>query len=249
MINMIYKSKRIINGKAIWVIVDNDTIINRNPTKEELKKLKIGTNTKKSNILHSPTSLSIGDLNELAKKKGFVNWSEYYHNKYNTHSTEEENITKEEIIINKRSITAKRLHYDINDIDKKQKRIPIARGLQNMTTSERNAFIWLQKKGYRPDNITYRTNTTPDFITDDGYGYEVKLLSSSINNIVDNNRNRYLSIDKNQFDRLVKMQNTFILVFEHGNEEPIAVFPSNELADNLSLYKFINIDDRKKIDT
>lgn len=44
------------------------------------------------------------------------------------------------------------------------------------------------------------------------------------------------------------MKNTFVLVFEHGNEEPIAVFPSNELTDNLSLYKFINIDDRKKID-
>lgn len=247
---MIYKSKRIIDGKAKWIVIDeHGNIVNRNPNKEELKKLKTETYTKKSGILRSSASLSLGDLNELAKKKGFINWSEYYHNKYNIHPTKEENITKEEIIINKRSITAKRLHYDINDIDQKQKRIPIARGLQNMATSERDAFIWLQKKGYHPNSITYRTNTTPDFITDDGYGYEVKLLSSSVNNIVDNNRKRYLNIDKNQFDRLVKMQNTFILVFVHGNEEPIAVFSSNELADNLSLYKFINIDDRKKIDT
>ena len=47
---MIYKDSRIIDTKPKWVIVDEDgKIINRNPTKEELKCLKIFKNDGRSN--------------------------------------------------------------------------------------------------------------------------------------------------------------------------------------------------------
>lgn len=32
---MMYKSYRITNGKPKWIIMDNNTIVNRDPTKEE----------------------------------------------------------------------------------------------------------------------------------------------------------------------------------------------------------------------
>ncbi len=46
-----------------------------------------------------------------------------------------------------------------------------------MNETERKAFNWLIKKGIPESNISFRARKTPDFLTTDGRGYEVKLLS------------------------------------------------------------------------
>ncbi len=45
-----------------------------------------------------------------------------------------------------------------------------------MNTSERVAYDWLLGRGYVEEDITFRSNQTPDFVTSNGAAFEVKLL-------------------------------------------------------------------------
>lgn len=49
-------------------------------------------------------------------------------------------------------------------------------GVQWMNTSERVAYEWLLGRGYVEEDITLRSNQTPDFVTSNGAAFEVKLL-------------------------------------------------------------------------
>ena len=88
----------------------------------------------------------------------------------------------------------------------------------NMNRTESKAYHWLETIGYKPQEITYRARLTPDFITNDGKGFEAKrALSHSI------------WFYEKQAENLSKMCNVSVVVFEDSSELPIASFPSEQL--------------------
>lgn len=87
-----------------------------------------------------------------------------------------------------------------------------------MNKSEEKAYNYLKKEGYH--NITFRTNQTPDFKTDNGYfevkrGYETKTGDFKI------------LFSPNQRDKIQKV-NGKILVFVDG-DKPIDILQSDEV--------------------
>lgn len=48
-----------------------------------------------------------------------------------------------------------------------------------MNQTERIAFEWLKNKGYKEQEILFRSSKTPDFVCNDGKRYEVKLAYSN----------------------------------------------------------------------
>lgn len=45
-----------------------------------------------------------------------------------------------------------------------------------MTPTEQRAYAWLQTQGYAREDIRFQPHRSPDFVTDDGRGWEVKLF-------------------------------------------------------------------------
>lgn len=96
-----------------------------------------------------------------------------------------------------------------------------------MNISEQKAYRWLQYQGYK--GIVFRARVTPDFITEDGKGFEVKKA-----------RNNSIWFSYGQFESLQEMSNTDILVYD-DDETPIAIIPFNEIKDGQKYWKNIRI--------
>ena len=100
-----------------------------------------------------------------------------------------------------------------------------------MNKTEQKLFNWLLSKGYSQEQIIFRRSETPDFITDDGKKWEAKRL-------YDTKILMYKTQVKNLFS---DQNNTTVLVFKNGRDDPIQVIPLNEITPNTTLYKNIVI--------
>ena len=100
-----------------------------------------------------------------------------------------------------------------------------------MNKTEQKLFNWLFNKGYSQERITFRRSETPDFITDDGKKWEAKRLYDT-----------KILIFKTQIKDLFSDQNnTTVIVFKDGRDDPIQVIPLNEITPTTTLYKNIVI--------
>lgn len=71
-----------------------------------------------------------------------------------------------------------------------------------MNRTEEVALSWIVKtSGFPRESIRYSNNTSPDFVTPDDIGYEVKRAI-----------NHKLTIDIRQWDSLAKFPNCYILI-------------------------------------
>jgi len=89
---------------------------------------------------------------------------------------------------------------------------------QSMSLIEKKAFDWLLRQGYREEDITYNPNSTPDFVTSDGRGWEVKRLYKG-----------RIEFTKNQLEVLKKSPNITVLVFAPRSEEPVLTFKGTDV--------------------
>jgi len=91
-----------------------------------------------------------------------------------------------------------------------------------MNVIEAKAFKYLtEKMGYLENDIKFQPNASPDFVTSDNRGYEIKTCIG--NNIY---------FHKSQFELLKKLNNIDILVFRKNEEMPISIFPTNIISEN-----------------
>jgi len=87
----------------------------------------------------------------------------------------------------------------------------------NMSIIESRALKYLtEEMGYSSEDIQYRYNKSPDFITSDNCGYEIKRKQGNC---------IYFHID--QLEKLKNKSNVDILVFDDEEDAPISIFPAN----------------------
>jgi len=89
-----------------------------------------------------------------------------------------------------------------------------------MNITERAAYEWLQReRGYAADEITFRSRFSPDFLTSDGRGYEVKLVRHGTVTFF-HSQVRALAGPNREID---------VLLWRPGATEPLEVWPYSEL--------------------
>ena len=96
--------------------------------------------------------------------------------------------------------------------------------------SEIKGYNWLLSKGYKESEINFRVCDTPDFITLDGRGWEIKRVY-----------NNQIYMSKSQFERLKLMNNTQVVIFIDEDELPILEIASNiietgKLSNGINLF-------------
>ena len=92
-------------------------------------------------------------------------------------------------------------------------------GYMKLNKTEIKGYNWLLSKGYLKSDITFYGRSTPDFITSDGCGWEVKLKIG---------KSRFW-MSNSQYTRLKNMENTTVVVFDDIIDIPIVEIKSNEL--------------------
>ncbi len=105
-----------------------------------------------------------------------------------------------------------------------------------MDRFETRAYRWLISQGYKEDDIIFRFHGTPDFITKDGKGWEVKTMKYKTGNI------QSITFSGNQIYVLMEAVNTYILVYKYHDKddvydysndlEPISIIDTNKLKNN-----------------
>lgn len=87
-----------------------------------------------------------------------------------------------------------------------------------MNESEELVYNWLIKtKKYKANEIRFQIRTSPDFICEDGKGYEAKRLNGSS-----------ITFSSSQLDDL-KKNNSTIIVTDNAKKEIIKVFPCADI--------------------
>jgi len=89
-----------------------------------------------------------------------------------------------------------------------------------MNQTEELAYKWLIEQ---PDNseIVFQRRDSPDFINQNGSGYEVKLL-----------KDNHIVFTYGQLRKLLKFGKATVLVMAKGKAEPVAQIPIEDLKDN-----------------
>lgn len=88
-----------------------------------------------------------------------------------------------------------------------------------MNEIEQKAYNWLiSELKYIPTQISFRRRKTPDFITSDGKGFEIKYTMSNV-----------LLIQKSQFKVLKKLDNVLVVVYKNNSQFPVVTFNSDQL--------------------
>ena len=77
--------------------------------------------------------------------------------------------------------------------------------VEYMNLSEQIAYDWLLGQGIEASDIVFRSRITPDFITGDGRGYEVKLLYGNT-----------IRFSAGQVDKLVEYGDAEVLIVDKG---------------------------------
>lgn len=93
-----------------------------------------------------------------------------------------------------------------------------------MNKSEENAYNWLIEQGYK--NIIFHPTSTPDFTTDDDGFFEVKRP----------NGNNGITFINNQFDTLINIKNSKILIFDESSKVPLSIINMHDLIDKPSTW-------------
>lgn len=94
-----------------------------------------------------------------------------------------------------------------------------------MNKTEEKAYEYLLKyRDYSEKDIVFQHNITPDFITSDGRGYEVKQVKRVCNS-------SFILINPSQIDKLKSMEDAEILAFNDGEDIPI-IFTTDMLFEN-----------------
>ena len=89
----------------------------------------------------------------------------------------------------------------------------------NMNKTEQHAYNWLINiKNYKPIEIKFQYNNTPDFVTADGKGYEVKKICKGA-----------IQFHDVQVVTLRKNPNNVILVFDDSGNLPKAIINASDL--------------------
>lgn len=95
-----------------------------------------------------------------------------------------------------------------------------------MNITDKKARRWLESQGIP---VTYSSRSSPDFISNNGHGYEVKLL-----------RRKTIVFGRYQFDLLKDFPAITVLVFNQG-EFPIYQIPFADIKDEPPYWKGIHI--------
>lgn len=89
-----------------------------------------------------------------------------------------------------------------------------------MNVTEQKAYNWLMNEyNYKQTDLIFQRRRTPDFITSDGKGYEVKLAYGHSNTVW---------FSKAQFD-FIKKTPCEIIIFNNIQTTPISIFSSETL--------------------
>ena len=88
-----------------------------------------------------------------------------------------------------------------------------------MNKSEVKGYNWLLSKGYTKNDIVFQARNTPDFLTSDGLGWEVKKVYGRTT----------IWMTVSQFERIKLMDNTQFIVFTEGIDIPILEIASKKI--------------------
>ena len=91
-----------------------------------------------------------------------------------------------------------------------------------MNKSEIKGLNWLISNGYSEQEIVFQARRTPDFLTSDGKGWEVKKVYGK--------NTFWMSIS--QFERIKLMKNTTIVIFNDEFDTPITTIPAENIEPN-----------------
>lgn len=97
-----------------------------------------------------------------------------------------------------------------------------------MNDTEKKAYRWLLKQGFKKEEIKFQYGANPDFITEKG-GYEAKTLTLG----------KYVTFTKAQTEDF-KESDVTILVFSE-EQEPIAIGTFNEIQSKFHCYTVRNV--------
>lgn len=109
-----------------------------------------------------------------------------------------------------------------------------------MNKTQKKAFEWLISKGYKKNDIIFKQNRSPTFITPDK-SYEIKRLTGT-----------QIIFYQSQYERLKDQKNVIILVFRDDDSSPILTIKFEEIKSKPSKYKNLDInwiDNEKKVKT
>jgi hypothetical protein len=86
-----------------------------------------------------------------------------------------------------------------------------------MNKTEAKALRWIaEQTGFETEEIAYSKNRSPDFITPDGYGYEVKQIAQQ-------HRVKSIVLSPEQWRQLDGIPNCFLLLFEDDDEPSLVI--------------------------
>jgi len=92
-----------------------------------------------------------------------------------------------------------------------------------MNKSEIKGYNWLISKGYTESDIVFQGRSTPDFLTSDDKGWEIKRLYGK----------NLIWMSASQFKRIKQMENTQVVIFTDDLDLPISEIASNELKEGI----------------
>lgn len=84
-----------------------------------------------------------------------------------------------------------------------------------MNKTESKAYNWLLSKGYDELDIVFQGRGTPDFLTADGKGWEIKLVYGA----------HTIWMTNSQYGRIKEMDNVCIVVYTADSKTPIEIIP------------------------
>ncbi len=99
-----------------------------------------------------------------------------------------------------------------------------------MNRTQEKALQWLTQEGYKKEEITFRQNRSPNFITKDNKKFDVKRLYGT-----------QIIFYNTQYQQLKHHPKTLILVFRENEQEPFIKFRFEEISSLPKSYKDIDI--------
>jgi len=92
-----------------------------------------------------------------------------------------------------------------------------------MNKSEIKGYNWLISKGYTESDIIFQGRSTPDFLTSDGKGWEIKRLYGK----------NLIWMSASQFKRIKQMENTQVVIFTDDLDLPISEIAAKALKEGM----------------
>lgn len=93
-----------------------------------------------------------------------------------------------------------------------------------MNAAEERGYAWLLECGYRPAQIEFQPNRSPDFLTSDGRGFEVKAPT--------NDRGIYF-----ETSQMRSLAGTTVVIFDFDGTQTVAPFDDLKIPGRLGRYR------------